>query len=44
VVESSDDAEGEVLVADMVWDLVANVYVQTVVIGNLINEALHVTQ
>ena len=42
MVEASDDAAVEVLVVDMAWVQVENVSVQTVVIGNLINEAFHV--
>ena len=36
--EASDDVEAEVLVGDMVWVQAENVSVQTVVIGNHINE------
>jgi hypothetical protein len=40
VVEALDGVEVEVLVADMAWVQAENVSVQTVVIENLINEAL----
>jgi hypothetical protein len=39
VVEASDDVEAGVLVVDMAWVQTENVFAQTVVIGNLINEA-----
>jgi hypothetical protein len=41
-VEVSDDAEGEVSVADMAWVLAENTSAQTVVFGKLINEAFPV--
>ena len=39
VAVASDDAEVEVLAADMVWAQAENVYAQIVVIGNRIEEA-----
>jgi hypothetical protein len=39
VAEASDDVAAEVLVVDMAWVQAETVCVQTVVIGNLINEA-----
>jgi hypothetical protein len=42
VVVASDDAEVEVLVADMVWAQLENVSVQIVAIMSLIKDAFHV--
>jgi hypothetical protein len=39
VVEASDDVAAGVLVVDMAWVQAENAFAQTVVIGNLINEA-----